>query len=762
VLRLSPPDSIAKIAAFIRCGVVLAISLAAQSGYGGNTALVMDSPTGDWVGAGQSWYYTAPTASFTASRNNHNGVSFSIHLDSECWLVDFSAPGMAPLTVGNYPHVSRYPFEGEPFQGPYDAGLSIQGGRDCSAGHGCSTLSGSFVVTELVWAGNGSLISFHASFSQACELHMPLLRGEIFFNSEAVLPPPHHVTSPAIAYSTEGQPFTYRITASKPEFSYSTSGLPGGLTLNAITGLISGIAEEHGQFDVMLTATGQAGSTTAILHLGVDPPGRSTGPFTAMRLTSEMGDYIGQGHDASAAAGDGTFVGYTGGPTMDISFRPWALFTNNDWSGYLYLRLDGHGGVLSPGAYVDPDPNWNGSGTHLFAEIGMTGPSDSTGSFNIREISADPNHRLEHFRASFVQFANRGPSALRGWVWYNAENVITSWPFAFGKQGRPFTYQIVANNEPTSYNCAGLPLGLSLDPQSGRITGIPTVFGVYDVTLNAIGPTAIASEALRLKINPAQTLANISTRVKVGVGNSSLIGGFIVAGRDNKKVIIRAIGPSLSGSGLNNALSDPVLDLRNDSGGLIASNDDWRSRQGEVEATGLPPTDDRESAMVAVLVPGNYTAIVTGKNGAVGLGLVEVYDIDSAANAQLANISTRGSVESGDNVLIGGFIVGFGNSQAQSRILFRAIGPALLYGGIPNYLSDPVMDLYNADGAIIASNDNWRDSQQTEIEATGIAPEWPAESAILVTLPAGRYTAIVRGKNNGTGIGLVEAYQVDN
>jgi hypothetical protein len=199
--------------------------------------------------------------------------------------------------------------------------------------------------------------------------------------------------------------------------------------------------------------------------------------------------------------------------------------------------------------------------------------------------------------------------------------------------------------------------------------------------------------------------------------------------------------------------------LHDGAGVSIALNDDWRSHQAEVEATGLPPSDDRESAIVATLAPGSNTAVVSGKNGATGVGLVEVYDIDPSADAQLANISTRAFVDLNDNVLIGGVIVTGGG---QHRVLLRAIGPSLGSGGVPNYLSDPVLELRAANGEIVASNDNWRDSQQNEIASSGIAPSMESESAILAELPAGTYTAVVRGKNDATGVALVEVYLLDN
>jgi hypothetical protein len=219
-------------------------------------------------------------------------------------------------------------------------------------------------------------------------------------------------------------------------------------------------------------------------------------------------------------------------------------------------------------------------------------------------------------------------------------------------------------------------------------------------------------------------------------------------------VIVRAIGPSLPLTGL---LLNPFLELHDSSGAIIVSNDNWRTDQEqEIIATGLAPNNDDESAIVMTLDPGSYTAIVRGATGGSGIALVEVYDLDQLADSKLANISTRGLVETGDNVLIGGFIV-LGDNAAN--VLLRAIGPSLPVAGP---LADPTLELHDSNGTTLTSNDNWRSDQESEILATGIPPADDAESAIRTTLSPGPYTAIVRGANNTTGIALVEVYQLDN
>ncbi len=261
-------------------------------------------------------------------------------------------------------------------------------------------------------------------------------------------------------------------------------------------------------------------------------------------------------------------------------------------------------------------------------------------------------------------------------------------------------------------------------------------------------------------MTPPRDLLNISTRLQVLTGDKVLIGGFIITGTDPKRVIIRGIGPSLNGVGIT--LQDPMLELHQGSS-TIAINDDWRENQAEVEATTIPPTNDLESAIVATLAPGAYTAILAGKNNGTGVGIVEVYDLDQAANSKLANISTRGFVDTADNVMIGGLIVSGGIGGGNARVILRAIGPSLSSSGLQGALADPNLELVNASGTTIASNDNWKtrpdgSSQQGEIEATGIPPTNDLESALVQTLGPGNYTAIVRGANSTTGIAVVEAY----
>ena len=247
------------------------------------------------------------------------------------------------------------------------------------------------------------------------------------------------------------------------------------------------------------------------------------------------------------------------------------------------------------------------------------------------------------------------------------------------------------------------------------------------------------------------TLANISTRLRVETGDNALIGGFIITGGGAKRVLLRGIGPSLNVAG---HLDDPVLELYDSTGQIIASNDNWMdapNKQAIIDTT-IPPSNDLESAILMDLNPGNYTAIVRGVGNTAGVGLVEAYDLDRTAGSKLANISTRGLVQMGDNVMIGGFIVLGPDSQ---RVIVRAIGPSLPLAG---KLADPTLELRNGNGGILAANDNWRSDHEAEIIATTIPPSNDLESAIVRDLAPGNYTAIVSGVNNTTGVALVEVY----
>lgn len=300
-------------------------------------------------------------------------------------------------------------------------------------------------------------------------------------------------------------------------------------------------------------------------------------------------------------------------------------------------------------------------------------------------------------------------------------------------------------------------------PQSSLFQGTDGMF--YGTTAFGGDSTALAGIVFRFAAPPpAATFANISTRLNVLTDDNVLIGGFIITGVDAKQVALRAIGPSLAAFGVSGVLANPLLSLYDSTGAVIATNDNWMENSSADQTVlindGLAPTDPAESAIVRTLEPDAYTAIVSGVGNTTGVALVEAYDIDAAAASQLANISTRGFVATNDDVMIGGVII-VGGSDSRNTILMRGLGPSLAALKVTNALQDPNLDLYDSDGVVIASNDNWMDSpdMQTIID-DGLAPTEDKESAILAVLAPGAYTAILSGVNGATGVGLVEAYNL--
>jgi hypothetical protein len=312
-----------------------------------------------------------------------------------------------------------------------------------------------------------------------------------------------------------------------------------------------------------------------------------------------------------------------------------------------------------------------------------------------------------------------------------------------------------------------------------KVNGVPQPPGIYG------GPMSGAPHILlelrgsgTVSVGPLSTLGNISTRAFVQTGDNVMIGGFIVQGTEPKRVIIRAIGPELTQYGVPHVLVNPTLELHDDTGALIAANNNWATtiiggvitsdQVTAIRDSGYAPTDGRESAIIAELPVGNYTAIVRGVGNTTGVALAEVYDLNPQPGSFLRNISTRSFVQTDDNVMIGGFIVERTETTGAQRVVIRAIGPELTQYGVPNALADPTLELYDAHGMLIASNDNWQhtiiggiitSSQVQEIRNSGHVPANPSESAIIARLPAGKYTAIVRGVNNTTGVALVEVYK---
>lgn len=307
----------------------------------------------------------------------------------------------------------------------------------------------------------------------------------------------------------------------------------------------------------------------------------------------------------------------------------------------------------------------------------------------------------------------------------------------------------LTGNLTTDQRGPGFPRTVNDPAISNAMGGDGTDIGAFEKPIATPTPTPTPT--------PSPTpgaLGNISTRLRVETGDKVLIGGFIITGTQPKKLMVRAIGPSIPLAGV---LANPTLELRNGAGALVANNDNWltNANHQDITNTGIAPSNALESAILKTVNPGTYTAIVRGANNTTGIALVEVYDLDRSANSQFANISTRGLVQSGNNVMIGGFIVVGNTSQ---KVIVRSLGPSVPVAG---RLANPTLELRDGNGTLLAANDDWRTAQQAAIIATGIPPANNLESAIVRTLTPGAYTAIVRGKNNTTGVALVEVYALD-
>ena len=532
-------------------------------------------------------------------------------------------------------------------------------------------------------------------------------------------PGPPVITSPLVATGTVGLPFTYQFEAGGAT-SVAVTNLPPGLTfdltlppLHAIVGTPSAA----GTFQVGLSATNSQGTTNATLTLTVQPAPTS-GPVikSGTAVTGRVGQPF-------------SFQAYTTGGTPGA-------------------RVSASG--LPPGLSIDA-ASGRISGTPAAAgssavTLTVTDGAFSTSSILQLTVTADP-----------------------------VLPVIISPSSASLTSGQFFSYTINAPgspdpSDPTIFTPIGtLPSGLSFNAATGTISGTYTgplgpelAGGALLGSIQLFATNSHGTSTFQLLFRaPPSGVVNIATRLQVRTGENVLIGGIIITGNAPKVVIVRAIGPSLSAFGISGALQDPILELHNGSNVLI--NDDWRTgnpnQEQIIRDTGIPPTDDRESAIVVGPDPGSYTAIVRGKNDATGIALVEVYDLgtaslDASGTARLADISTRGFVDTGDNVMIGGFQI----RRQTTRVVVRAIGPSLSAFGISGALQDPTLALKDANGATLISNDDWQQGQPAEIQQAGLAPTDTRESALIATLAPGDYTAIVSGKNNTTGVALVEVY----
>jgi hypothetical protein len=300
-------------------------------------------------------------------------------------------------------------------------------------------------------------------------------------------------------------------------------------------------------------------------------------------------------------------------------------------------------------------------------------------------------------------------------------------------------------------------------PSDNSFTAVTTVIPAETATPT---PSPTATPTPTPSPTPAAQALNLSTRMRVQTGGNVGIGGFIITGIAPMNVLIRAIGPSLTQFGIPDVLADPVMELHGSGGFVTITNDNWRDDPAQaalIIATGISPTNDLESAIYATLDPGAYTALVRGKNNTSGVGLVEVYDLNQGVDSKLGNLSTRAFVDTGNNIVIAGFILS-GNS-GNDRIVVRGIGPDLVNVGVPNPLADPTLELRDGNGALLAYNNDWQDNCNSGPPGppcipSGLAPTDRLDAVLDVTLPPGPYTALLAGLNNGIGVGIVEVYDL--
>jgi hypothetical protein len=443
--------------------------------------------------------------------------------------------------------------------------------------------------------------------------------------------------------------------------------------------------------------------------------------------------------------------------------------------GQVFLAVDRSGTSTNDNVYLlaSVQPSGFTVGSDVMFARSTNGGTTFSAPLRINDDAV--NHAKWHWFGTL----SVAPSGRIDAVWYdmrNSPNNITSQLFySYSTDGGESWSANVAVSNPfnpfigyPNQQKIGDYITVVSDDAGANVAYAATFNGEEDIYYVRILPSAAVAQT---------NLGNISTRSLVQTGEHVMIGGFIVQGTGTKRVIMRAIGPELTQFGITDVLANPRLELYNGTGALIGTNDDWqttiiggvitRNQVSDIQNSGLAPTEANESAIIADLQPGNYTAIVRGVNDTTGVALVEVYDFNPGVSSTLGNISTRSFVQIGEHVMIGGFIV---QGSGLKSVIIRAIGPELTQFGITDALANPKLELYNGAGVLIASNDNWQSTiiggiitrnQVSDIQDSGHAPTEANESAIIADLPPGNYTAIVRGVNNTIGVALAEVYDLD-
>ena len=702
------------------CCVAVALAVQGASAVAQNlpnTVLVLDSEPREPIGAGQYSYYTPGDGAFRAARNSRNGVS--VFFDGSgpvggghSWSAEFAAPQNALLAAGTYTGATAF----------HSSGQSAPGLNVGGDGRATSSLSGSFTIHEVVYEGD-QIARFHATFTQVDQTFPakagPALHGEVMFNASAPRPPDR---------TAEHPPQELLLAGRGGAWWYQPDGTP--ISKAAIDSLVRAVAFDHrGNYYLAGGAKQQNPQRIFGYFRRVPADGKSTSTTTDTPILANK--------DINALATDRTGnvfaveAGWTEHTIWKLTPALEETIVASGLGSVAALACDAAGNLYAAD---------NGTRTiYRFTPAGEKTVVFS-GIHEARSLVVD--------RAGNLLVVDASSRAV---LKVNAEGALSVFSTGYADP-----VSICLNSVGEIFVGDHDPRMVSNRLHSGRVykvspTGARTLF--LDIEDKPV--------LLAFAPHPVVVPVNLSTRALVGTKEDVLISGLIVSGPAPKKVVIRGIGPSTARAGIANPLPDPVLELRDGGGELIARNDDWGDVfDPEIGWSGIAPEDPREAALVRVLPAGIYTAVLSGKGDTVGIGLLEVYDLDATATVKLANLSSRSTVEGGDGLLIAGFMLSGGTTNCD--IVIRAIGPSLAEAGISRPLPNPILELRDAEGQLIASNDDWQQTQEAELRAAGLNPRESTEAAIFQNLSTGIYTAIVRSKTGAPGIGVVEVYHVEN
>jgi hypothetical protein len=678
--------------------------------------MVIDCPLGKSTGSGYYHYFTPGDGSFTSERNYYNGVTVSFKKsDAQVWTFFFSAAGKELLKPGTYEGAVSF---GSTSGSQNEMGIS-------TVEDSVYSVVGTFVVKEVVYGPETSITRFHATFSRKDAYtydpprDTPAMVGEILFNSSDSVPPDESSLHPPeeILYEADGSGLTkFRLNGTSELGAYSVGEGSFGMAFDRRgSWYVGGWRTE---FDY---TTGTARPFGSIWKGSKSIPGFEHSMVISLACDRSGNLYVGE----AGVPGQVSKVTPAGEKTVFVSDLKSPAALAFDKAGNLYVS----------------DRGW-----HFIYKITPAGEKSTfpTGYADITEFAFDKDDNLLAVDAQWKRIVKIDQDGTRTTLASGFKNPLS---MAIDRDGDIFI------GEDDTHQVEVTPGGFQYF--RGRIYK-----RTPDGTVTQFVDSRDVPYVLAFAPHPPVVPQNIATRAQVGTSQGVLIAGFIVSGAGPKKVIVRGIGPSLSRFGIADALVDPMLELHDSAGHIVATNDNWQDTQAlELGWSGLYPSDTRESAIIATLTEGAYTIVLQGKNLGTGVGLVEVYDVDSSAIARLGNISTRSVVGTAENVLIAGFVLGAG--QVESPVVVRALGPSLAALGVDSALADPTLELHDKNGVLIASNDDWRQQQENELTQTGLAPTNDRESAILAHLSAGNYTVVARGKGDTTGIGVVEVYHLE-